>query len=263
MSGQSAGPTSGAARRIATVGRTAQKEHVDLSVNRVRPGYQQVADQLLELILAGTLAAGDQLPSELKLSETFGVSRSTVREGLRYLASRELIYTTRGASGGTFVSRVNIEQYSDFLETSIGLLSGDHQVSVENMLEARELIEVPAARLAASERQPVHIEAMREAIKFESDTRNRGLKFKGRWSFHGLILVASRNELLGEMSEPVFRVLQAQFVRTGLLQEFWDQVNSDHEEILACIENGEADGAARAMQQHVERLQNAYHKESD
>ena len=73
-----------------------------LRVNRVQPAYQQVADQLRDRILDGSVAAGDRLPTEVELSEIFGVSRSTVREALRVLASRGLIRTTRGTTGGTF-----------------------------------------------------------------------------------------------------------------------------------------------------------------
>ena len=100
-----------------------------LGVSRVRPAYQQVADQLLDLILSGSLSSGDRLPSEAELSGVFGVSRSTVREALRVLASRDLIHTLRGTTGGTFVSRVKFEQVSEYLEASLGLLTGSSDVS--------------------------------------------------------------------------------------------------------------------------------------
>ena len=61
-----------------------------LRVNRVQPAYQQVADQLRDRILDGSLSTDDRLPTEVELSEIFGVSRSTVREALRLLASRGL-----------------------------------------------------------------------------------------------------------------------------------------------------------------------------
>ena len=51
-----------------------------LGVTRGQPAYQQVADQLRDRILDGSLTAGDRLPTEVELSEIFGVSRSTIRE---------------------------------------------------------------------------------------------------------------------------------------------------------------------------------------
>ena len=51
-----------------------------------------------------SLTPGDRLPSEVELGQAFGVSRSTVREALRSLSSQHLVYTSRGVTGGSFVS---------------------------------------------------------------------------------------------------------------------------------------------------------------
>lgn len=229
-----------------------------LGVSRVRPAYQQVADQLLELILSGSLSSGDKLPSEAELSGVFGVSRSTVREALRVLASRDLIHTMRGTTGGTFVSRVQFEQVSDYLETSLGLLTGSSEVTVAEMLEARELLEVPSARLAATRRTSEHIGAMREAIEREVDGRGRVVKFREHRTFHGIVVEAAGNGLLSVMTDPVFKVLQAQFLSPDITTEYWADVDHDHHEILRCIETGDGDGAATAMKEHLVRLRSAY-----
>ena len=65
-------------------------------------------------------------------------------------------------AGGTFVARVDPRQVSDYLETSLGLMSGDG-ISVEEIIEARELLEVPAAGLAAARRTPEHLRLLTEA----------------------------------------------------------------------------------------------------
>ncbi|GGM54867.1 GntR family transcriptional regulator [Micromonospora sonchi] len=230
----------------------------NLPVSRVRTAYQQVADQLRELILTGSLSAGDRLPSEAELAATFGVSRSTVREALRVLASRDLIRTTRGTTGGTFVSTVNFEQVSDYLETSIGLMSGSASVTVGEMLEAREVLEVPAARLAALRRGDDHLKALREAIEREMLTRGRGGRFREHRNFHAIIVEAAGNRLLSMMTEPVFRVLQAKFLSPSVPDEFWAGVDHEHEAILAAIENGDGEAAAAEMLKHLIALREAY-----
>ncbi len=237
-------------------GRTGASEL--LSVSKVRPAYQQVADQLRELILNGSLSSGDRLPPEADLAATFGVSRSTVRESLRVLASRDLIHTVRGTTGGTFVSQVQMEQVSDYLETSIGLMSGSDGVSVAEMLETREVLEVPAARLAASRREEHHLQAMREAIERETASRSRGARFTEHRTFHQVIVEASGNTLLAMVTAPVYRVLQTKFLSPEVPQSFWSGVDHDHELILASIERGDAEGAARAMQEHLTGLRPAY-----
>ncbi len=235
------------------------REGLDPSrINRVRPAYQQVADQLRDRILDGSLRSGDRLPTELDLADIFGVSRSTVREALRVLASRDLIYTTRGTTGGTFVSRVQFDKVSDYLETSLGLMSGTEDMTLAHLLEAREVLEVPAAGLAALRHEQHHLEEMRAVVEREQQTRGRGSKFREHRTFHGIVVDATGNGLLGVMTEPVFRVLQARLTRSEMDAGFWKQVDDDHIEILQRIEAGDSDGAEAAMKAHLAKLSVAY-----
>lgn len=229
-----------------------------LTVNRVRPAYQQVADQLRELILGGSLSSGDRLPSEADLAGTFGVSRSTVREALRLLASRDLIHTTRGTTGGTFVSTIQFDQVSDYLETSIGLMSGSDTVSVAEMLEARELLEVPSARLAAVRHEAHHLDAMRQAIDREMTSRGRSGRFREHRTFHAVIVDASGNRLVSMMTGPVFGVLQAKFLSPDVPPSFWKRVDSDHENILSAIRDCDGEAAAAEMASHLMALREVY-----
>ena len=229
-----------------------------LPVNKLRPAYQQVADQLRELILTGALATGDRLPTEAELTTNFGVSRSTVREALRLLASQGLITTLRGTTGGTFVAQVRAVEVSQYLETSIGLMSGSDEMSVAEMLEARELLEVPVARLAAERREQRHIDALRATLEREMRSRGRGGKFQEHRNFHGVITEAAGNSLLVMMTEPIFRVLQGRFLKPTVPEDFWAGVDCDHEEILEAIERGDGPGSALAMQEHLRRIRGAY-----
>ena len=63
------------------------------------PAYQVLSDALRARIITGELKPGEKLPIEPDLSTLYGVSRSTVREALRVLASQNLITTTRGPAG--------------------------------------------------------------------------------------------------------------------------------------------------------------------
>ena len=63
--------------------------------------YQDVVQQMLNLIRKGKLKKGDQLPTERDLTETFKVSRTTVREAIRYLESMRLVESRQG--NGTYV----------------------------------------------------------------------------------------------------------------------------------------------------------------
>jgi GntR family transcriptional repressor for pyruvate dehydrogenase complex len=232
-----------------------------LSVRQIAPAYRQVADQLRTLILNGDLAPGARLPSEPELSTMFGVSRSTVREALRSLSSQNLITTTRGVTGGSVVAHPDPQHISEFLETSIGLLSGNRRVTVPELLEVRHMLEVPAARLAATRRSAEDVETLRRTIGEERvNTARADESFEGHRAFHTAILNASGNALLEIVTRPIFQVIATRFRREQAPRNFWTTVHNDHERILRSIEEQDADGAAAAMGDHLRHLATTYER---
>jgi GntR family transcriptional repressor for pyruvate dehydrogenase complex len=229
-----------------------------LRVAKVRPGYQQVADQLREFILEGKISAGERLPTESELTEMFGASRSTVREALRILSSQNLIVTARGAGGGTFVSRPEPRYVSDFLEASFGLLSDSEHLTVDDLLEAREILEVPAAGLAAVRRTDAHLATLRSCFPTRAEDASPAHLFEGNLLFHITIVEAAANMVLPVITRPIFSVLRTRFLRDAAPPAFWKRVARDHREILAAIEAGSEVDARAQMERHLENLRPTY-----
>lgn len=67
------------------------------------PIYRRIAESLRQQIEAGSLKAGDQLPTELEIADTWRTSRSTVRDAIKLLITRSLVEARPGQ--GTFVSQ--------------------------------------------------------------------------------------------------------------------------------------------------------------
>src|SRR4051794_10880760 len=122
--------------------------------------YEDVARDLRRLILRGELVPGQRLPPEADLAEQFAVSRATIREALRLCAGQDLIRTAEGSAGGSFVARPSGGRVSESLRSGVDLLIGAREVSVDDLLEMRLLLEVPAARLAAIRRGGSDIERL-------------------------------------------------------------------------------------------------------
>lgn len=224
----------------------------------VRKAYEQVADQLRELIFQGLLSPAQRLPSEAALASQFGVSRATIREALRVLTAQSLIRTTKGASGGSFVTVPTVAHVSDSLVVNISLLSRAEDVSLDDFLEVREFLEVPSARLAAMRRAPDDIEALRGAVPDRPLTLSTEEQFVYNRDFHSVLVMSSGNPLLAIATQPVFSVLQTNLQRSTLGREFHQTVNDDHRRILAAVESGEADVAAVEMHRHLEFLRPWY-----
>ena len=250
-----------ASDRLVDLAAAAHEAHEggSLPVSRLPPAYHQVAEQLQGLIMRGTLSVGERLPSEGVLATQFGVSRSTIREALRGLSSQRLVHTKRGVNGGTFVAEPSYEHVQAYLETSIGLLSGADVVSVDEILESRELFEVPAARLAATRRNDDQLTELRATLVpvGEADLTSG---FEGHREFHYAILKASGNRLLEVITRPVFSVLQTRFMRDRASPNLYASIVSDHQEIYDAIAAGDPEASARHMYSHLERLRSMYER---
>jgi len=206
------------------------------------------------------LPRGARLPNETVLAAEFGVSRATVRESLRLLAAQDLIRTAKGAGGGSYVKQPSVDHISESLRSGIDLLAAADDVSLEELLEARELLEVPAARLAARRRSDDDLDRLRESIPEEPLRLGTSEQFVYNRDFHSVVIDASRNTLLSIAAQPVFSVLQTHLARSGLGADFHRAVNEHHVSIAAAIEAGSARAAEREMHAHLEFLRPFYEK---
>jgi len=156
------------------------------------PTYQLLADQLRAQITSGALRPGDRLPTEPELCARSGVSRSTVREALRLLASQHLIVTTRGMAGGSFVAEPSPARLGDLLSTGLNLLMAAGTVTAEQWFEVRETFEVPAAGLAARRRTDAHLAELDETL-FDPDSAGLDVIMPAHRRFHRRLAEATGN----------------------------------------------------------------------
>src|ERR1700726_4184038 len=113
----------------------------------VRTGnaFEETVERLLEGVKLGVYAPGDRLPPERELTRRLGVSRITLREGLRELAAAGYVETKRGRFGGTFI----IRQPEPMVPDELTAAARDMASGLEDALTFRRGGETAAAGLPA------------------------------------------------------------------------------------------------------------------
>jgi GntR family transcriptional regulator, transcriptional repressor for pyruvate dehydrogenase complex len=213
-----------------------------------------LADALRARILTRDLRPGDRLPIEPELAEQYGVSRSTVREALRVLASQGLVSTSRGVQGGSFVTCPEPAQISEYLHASLSLLAESQNAGVEALLEARDMLEVPAAGLAAVRRTADELEELRATLYDPAkETLERRIQLARE--FHEIVLRMAGSPIVESLSGPIFRVLYERIVHR--VPAGGSTVEGDHQVIFDAIAAGDAEAARAEMQLHLQRLRPA------
>jgi GntR family transcriptional repressor for pyruvate dehydrogenase complex len=222
------------------------------------PAYRSISDSVRRDIIARRLVPGDRLPVETELAEHFAVSRSTIREVLRDLTSQNLVETTRGATGGTFVVVPRPDAMARSLGVGITMLANSDTLSVAQMLEAREILEVPLARLACERATDDEIQQVCSHCDLRVEQSGEGRDLASNWGFHTLISKAAGNPLLELMAEPILFVLETRFATVSGSNDFVQNVESQHQQIAEMMKQRDADGCATAMQEHLDFLRPYY-----
>jgi DNA-binding FadR family transcriptional regulator len=131
-------------------------------------------------------------------------------------------------------------------------------VDVTKLLEARELLETPAAGLAAVRRTPEQLETLRATLSDAGQEADRVQLYEQNKLFHTTILEAADNPLLQLMTQPVFAVVRARFLPAISPESFWPRVDCDHRTIFDAIERGDRNAAEDAMRVHLAHLGSTY-----
>lgn len=202
------------------------------------------AQQLREQLAAGAWPVGARLPAETVLAEQLGVGRSTVREAVRVLVAAGQLETRQGS--GTYVLAV---QPPPEWEPRV------RRADILDVYEVREALEVQAARLAAERRTPEDLVAIDRLLDEREVARAAGVVepfVDADLAFHGAIVAAAHNPLLGEMFTSFLGVLRAALVAV-VHEVVIDEVDAvdAHRALADAVRAGDPDAAVAATHANV------------
>ena len=200
---------------------------------------RQVSDRLEELISAGTYQVGDRIPTEPELMELFGVSRNTIREAIQSLTWAGLLNVKQG--DGTYVCAEN--RFTANLEQRY------QSISLDDIAEARNSIEVTIAHLAAKRRTAQDVAQiqmlLRQRSALASDFREHT---KADLDFHLAIARACHNQILIDMYESMAGYMESQIEeRSRSSLHSSQEIDLLHEQLFVAIRDGDPKNAAHSV----------------
>jgi len=207
----------------------------------------RIATQLIELIELQKLAPGDKLPPERQLADLLEVSRPSLREALHILQAQGLVHIKHGQ--GTFVQEPIVAR-----ELRASMMTKTH--GLNELFDAREVLEVPAARWAAEKATKEDIRLLRATLnQIDTVTATKPIDYDQLQlldaKFHLTIVGIAGNRFINQTLNVLQDVMRMSMETTLRLPGRSDISRSEHNEIFAAIETGNGDLASKLTLQHI------------
>ena len=212
--------------------------------------YEEVVSQIHALICDGRFKAGDQLPAERELAETFKVSRTSVREALRALETQGLIVSRTGT--GNFVADLPVES----LVGPLARLLIDEKTALADVFEMRKLIEPQIAALAAERATRNDIARLKMIVAKQAAAVSRGeTGVEADAELHFSIGRATRNQALQKLVSGLMEMLSRSREESLQTDERRESSIGAHRRIIAAIEKHDQTRARSEMLRHIEQVE--------
>jgi len=214
------------------------------------PATDLVVAKIRAAVDQGELRSGDRLDPERELAIRFGVSRPSIRSGLKTLAGMGVVQIRRGA--GTFITAGPPALGSEPLD----FLAALHGISRKQLFEARTALEVSVAGFAAERATADHLVAIGDetvAMFGAFDDPDTFLVHDIR--FHRAVAAASQNPALSAMVEMVASLFQKVRQRTIRWAQDLHDAADEHRAIYQAIRSHDPERARQAMAAHLRRAE--------
>lgn len=208
--------------------------------------YEDLVERLGEFVIRTNLEVGARFPPERELATRLGVSRASLRQALAVLEAQGFIEVRHG--GGVFLRRRR--GFGGVLHRLV-----ERRARLPEVLEARELLEVRLAELAATRRGEANLLEMRGALAdMEADVAAAGLGVAGDASFHHAVHRAGKNTVLEHVIDGLAEAIHETRIESLSEPDRPRESLAAHRRILDAIESGDPPRAAAAMRAHLRQV---------
>ncbi len=238
------------------------KPGIFTSLNSEKNGttVEEVVERLRRMIHNGELSSGDRLPPERDLAKLLGVSRPTLRAGIRSLSTVGILQSKQGA--GTFVVQKDKSPTLD--SSSLRMLTALHGFTSDEMFEARLALEMSIAGLAAERSTSEQMTLMAEEITgMYASLTDPEQYLVHDMQFHQTIAAASNNRILTSLMNMIAAILFDSRSKTVKRAKDLKQSAEQHHNIYRAMRERDSEAARRAMHDHLVETQKAQRLEEE
>jgi GntR family transcriptional repressor for pyruvate dehydrogenase complex len=220
--------------------------------------YEEIMEQIRQMITRGDLQPGDKLPSERELAETLGVSRTSVREALTALGALGILDVRPGE--GTFIKRSSDTQTFEPLT----LLLAVERNPEAQLMEVRRILETESAALAAQRATADDVTKIELALQVMKNADSVQEAVEADLRFHYAIAEATKNPVLLRIMNTVADLMHNNFRqdREALYSRLTQKVLNEHEAIINAIKEKNPEQAWVQMLEHINNIQSGINSAS-
>jgi DNA-binding FadR family transcriptional regulator len=220
---------------------------------------KQIAEQLRHAIVQGKFQTGERLPTEDELARRYGVSRATVREALKRLAAQNLIRSRRGPAGGNFVTQPTHEELAESLSGAATLLVGLGSMSIDEIIEARRVLQGGCLKLAIDKATDEQIAQVAQALERQSEPSLSDEAFcQADVAFHRALVDASDN---GMIRFVMYAIIEALVPITNMVLSYVkerDEIIRLHRHLLKSLQEKSQENIAQAFERLLDYLTESF-----
>lgn len=215
---------------------------------------ESTMDAIKSIIIKEGLEEGSPLPSEAKLCETLGVSRSSVREALRKLEALDIVTVQQGR--GSFVGPMSLQPMVETLVLRNSTNRGQSLASFEDVVNTRKMLDQAVAPQLVEKLKDTKQERLWELVK---RMKIRAEKGESYWeediAFHSELLANLDNELIQRIMSAMWLVHQAILpqIRSEEQQRFSSAAHA-HQKMLQAAIDGDLEAYLEAIESHYHPL---------
>lgn len=210
---------------------------------------QKIVSQVTEAIIKGELKIGDRIPPERDLANTFGVSRTAIRDAIKILSGRGVLDVKHGV--GIFVAESVKKEYGmDF--------AGEQ---LRDLFEIRKTLETQAAAWAADRADSDYVSRLRTIVdEAKEHSSNLQVLAEKDAQFHMMIAEASKNLLIVKIMWTLLDTLEESRTKALTIPNRALASLSEHEQVLKAIAEHNQERARESMHKHLDSVEHSIFK---